>query len=305
MRVILQVTSGPSQGRKIPLQSGERARFGRSDIADVCFPDDLQMSDVHFELECYADQCLVRDITGSGGTLLNAQPISEAVLGHGDLILAGQTQLETTVQGGPTSRGLTDSEPESEPVAPKPSATEICQLTDLEEEALELFRPKYSPEEFVSVLTENNLFADAARVLSLYLTKRQAIFWAYQSANEVFPRDLSQQESAALDAVMTWLKDSSEANRRSTMEIAEALEFGNAAACVAASAFWSEGSLAPADLAEVPPEPQLTGKVVAAALTMTATEGDPKSIPDRYRQILKIGQDVLNGVIQPPEQKSE
>ncbi|MCA9137877.1 MAG: FHA domain-containing protein, partial [Planctomycetales bacterium] len=281
--------------RLIPIQSGERARFGRSDVADVCFPDDPEMSDVHFELECQSDCCLVRDMNGSGGTFLNDEAVAEAAIGDGDQIMAGLTQLKTTVQGEPKKKEANSADTNNDVEEPKRSAIELCRATDLEEESLQLFRPNHSPEDYVRVLTEHGQYADAIRILTLYLAKQQTIFWAYRAVHEVFPRDLVSDERGALDAAMAFLQDPTEQNRRAAMGIAETLEYANAASCVAAAAAWSTGSMAPAEFAEVPPNPDLTGQVAAAALIMTATEGDVKTIDDRYRQILKIGQEILSG----------
>ncbi|QDV42146.1 FHA domain protein [Stieleria neptunia] len=301
MRVILQVTAGPALGRQIPLQSGERARFGSSDSADVCFPEDVQMAEVHFELECQSEQCLVRDLSGTAGTFVNDEPVEEASIEDGDQIVAGQTQLRTVVKGRPGDpKGKPDESQTDQPVEPKLSAVELCQMTDLEEESLQLFRPSHTPEEFFQVLTDNQLFADAIRILSLYLPKRQAIYWAYRAVDDVFPRDLIGDERTALDVTMAWLKDPSEENRRAAMAIAEKLEFANAPSLVAAAACWSEGSMAPAEFDEVPPDPNLTAQMAAAAMTMTATSGEVKSINDRFGKITEIGKQFLAGDVELP-----
>ena len=92
MRVILLVTAGPAQGRQIPLQVGEVARFGRSTTADVSFPDDPHMAPVQFQLECFTDRCCLRDL-GGHGTLVNDEPVTEANLCSGDTIFAGSTRF--------------------------------------------------------------------------------------------------------------------------------------------------------------------------------------------------------------------
>ena len=301
MKVILQVTAGPAQGRQIPLQSGERARFGRSDVADVCFADDSDMSDVHFELECLGDTCLVRNMSSSAGTFLNNQPIEEAAIENGDQIVAGQTQLRTVVQGLTPPADAAPNDQAPKPDDPKYSAIELCQMTSLEEESLQLFRPNHTPEQFISVLVEHELFPDVIRILTLYLPKRQAIIWGYRAVKEFFPRDLGPDEQSALEISVNWLKDSSEENRRAAMAIAEQTEFNHAASCIAAAASWSEGSMAPAEFAEVTPDPSLTGKMVSAALLLTATEGDPATINDRYRNIIQLGKQALTGELPLPE----
>ncbi|WP_182870394.1 FHA domain-containing protein [Rhodopirellula sp. JC639] len=302
MRVILQVTAGPTLGRQIPMQSGERARFGSSDVADVCFPDDAEMADVHFELECQSDQCLVRDMTGASATFVNKTPIEEAAIVDGDEIVAGQTQLRTVIQGRPGQADEKHDPQEAEPPdQPKLSAVELCQLTDLEEESLQLFRPSHSPEEFIRVLTENKLFADAIRIATLYLPKRQTVFWAYRAVEEVFPRDLDREERDALDLVMAWFKEPSEPNRRAAMAVAEKQEYANPASCVAAAASWSEGSMAPAEFDDVPPDPRLTAQMAAGAMMMVATTGDTMSIDQRYQKILEIGNEFLAGKADLPQ----
>ena len=171
MRVILQVTSGPSLGRRIPLQVGEIARFGSRDTADVCFPNDNQMSQVHFELECRADRCVLRDLSGSESTLLNEDPVSEAELQDGDVIRAGQTTLSTSVQGGPrrdadkANEGQAASETEAadEPL----TAAKICQLLDLSEESQTLLLPEHTPDSFIDALIEHNYITRCDRGIEL------------------------------------------------------------------------------------------------------------------------------------------
>ena len=297
MRVILHVTDGPSQGRQIPIQSGERARFGRSDIADVCFPTDSGMADVHFELECRADDCLIRDLGSDQGTRLNDQPVSEAVVSQGDKILAGQTSIRTEIQGqsGASESSSAEDDASNDEADPRLTAVELCALANLDDESLQLFRPDHTPEEFIRVLTEHQQYADAIALLALYLPRRKAIIWGYLAVEQVFPRDLVTEERAAMDAAKLFLEEPSEEHRRAAMAIAEAGEYATPASCVVAAAGWSAGSMAPAEFDDVPPSPQLTGQVIAAALTMTANESDVAKTPERYEQILKLGQEVLAG----------
>lgn len=304
MRVILQVTAGPSQGRQIPLQSGEIARFGRSDFADVCFPGDAEMSEVHFELHCRPDGCSVRDVQGSAGTLLNNQPVSEAAFGDGDMILAGQTTLVASVEGrfyqAADDESVSEQEEDEQPENSKPLAHVFCQSIELEDDSLSLLTPELTTEAFIRRLINEQQYADAIRVLSLYLPKRDAILWAHQSVQFAMAGKLTQEEQVAMDAVIAFLKNPIDDHRRNAMEAAEATEFRSGAAWVALSVFWSEGSIAPVGLPDVPPEDHLCGQGVSGALMMTATSGDPSRIQERFIQILKIGQDALDGLLPLP-----
>jgi hypothetical protein len=299
MRVILQVTSGPSEGRRIPLQNGEIARFGRSDIADVCFPDDASMSGVHFELECQADCCLVRDLQSRGGTLLNAQPISEASLHSGDIIRAGQTSLLTTIQGAPVP---SEADQSAESQSPRPAAPseklrtlpELCVLLELSADALHWLQPEHQPEAFVAALVEHECYRDAIRFLAFYLPKPQAVWWAYRCVQELWGESISEKENAALNAALRWVEEPSEDHRRSAGTAAELAEFQSAASWVALAAFWSEGSLAPADLPIVAPDERLTSQGVFAALMMTATRGDVRKCQQNFQSIARMGQGLLD-----------
>jgi hypothetical protein len=299
MRVILQVTSGPSLGRRIPLQVGEIARFGSHDTADVCFPDDAEMSDVHFELQCHADRCVLRDLSGSGATFLNDEPVSQADLNSGDVIQAGQTSLSTSIQGGPSRTDAeeaseSDASAEDGPAEEPLTAAKICSLLDLSEESEQLLLPEHTPEAFINTLVEQKQFADAISVLAFYLPKHQAVEWAYRCVQELLGDELSSDEQAVMKVSQQWLDEPTEEHRRVAMTTAEKNEFQSIPCWVALAAFWSDGSLAPPDLPEVKPDERLTSQGVSAALLMTATHGDPTKSDERYQQILETGQEILS-----------
>ncbi len=94
MQVTLQVKSGPLAGRIIFLKAGQRAEVGRTEWADFTFPQDSQMAEVHFAVDCRADHCLIRDLNTASGTFVNGQPIVEYQLRHGMEIVAGQTKFQ-------------------------------------------------------------------------------------------------------------------------------------------------------------------------------------------------------------------
>ena len=104
MRVVLQIVSEPWAGRKTWLRSGQLLEVGRSEQADVAVPHDGYMSGFHFAVQCDASACRLRDLGSSGGTFLNDQQVTEALLEHGDRITAGKTVFQVEIEGADATR---------------------------------------------------------------------------------------------------------------------------------------------------------------------------------------------------------
>jgi len=101
MRVILQISSGPQQGRKVLLGPHRELRVGRTELAELACEDDIKMSRVHFKLDTNAYGCSVEDLGSSNGTFVNEVQITEStVLREGDRIRAGSTQFRVSIEGG-------------------------------------------------------------------------------------------------------------------------------------------------------------------------------------------------------------
>jgi Domain of unknown function (DUF4123)/FHA domain len=91
MRIILETRSGSEGGAKLPLGAGHPLRIGRTDKADHSFPDDKQMSSLHFVIEHTEKGCRLLDLHSSNGTFLNGARVKDAILANGDEIRAGNT----------------------------------------------------------------------------------------------------------------------------------------------------------------------------------------------------------------------
>lgn len=116
MRVLLEIGSGSNAGTKLPLAQGKPLRIGRTSKADQAFPDDKQMSSLHFAIECTDKGCRVRDLNSSNGTFLNGKKIKEAILQNGDEILAGRTKFRLRIE----SESVEEPRPASRPASPAP-----------------------------------------------------------------------------------------------------------------------------------------------------------------------------------------
>ena len=91
MIVLLEISSAIQAGTKLRLSSGRALRIGRTANADHSFPDDKQMSGLHFAIESREKGCRLVDLDSSNGTFLNGTRVKEAMLANGDQIRAGTT----------------------------------------------------------------------------------------------------------------------------------------------------------------------------------------------------------------------
>ncbi len=97
MRLILEVISGPFQGKKIEANVGETVSIGRTTKANVAMEDNF-MSGEHFAIECKMRSCRLRDMKSRNGTQLNGQMITDAELTDGDQVHAGRTDFRVRIE---------------------------------------------------------------------------------------------------------------------------------------------------------------------------------------------------------------
>ena len=115
MRMVLKIASGPYEGRTVLLQTGQTVKVGRTEWADFCVPHDDRISGVHFAAECERSRCVIRDLESTNGTTLNGEAVTEAELHDGDVIAAGRTTFDVTVE-------ITESVFDLDPISVRDSA---------------------------------------------------------------------------------------------------------------------------------------------------------------------------------------
>ena len=98
MRVLLEIRPGSSAATKVSLKLGQPLRIGRASKADQAFPDDKQMSSLHFAVLHDEKGCRLRDLNSTNGTFLNGKKIKEAILQNGDEIIAGRTKFKLRIE---------------------------------------------------------------------------------------------------------------------------------------------------------------------------------------------------------------
>lgn len=98
MLVVLTVSDGPEEGRKLTLVEGQSIVVGREAPADVVIADDGYMSGRHFTVEVTGGTVLLRDLESRNKTKVNGQFVREISLTAGDIVLAGHTEFLVDIQ---------------------------------------------------------------------------------------------------------------------------------------------------------------------------------------------------------------
>src|SRR6266436_6656134 len=110
-----------------------------------------------------------------------------------------------------------------------------------------------------------------AQALARWLPKREAVWWGCLCAWDAARPNPPPKEDAALRAVLRWIHEPTEANRRPLQTVSDAAGgTGSPAGCLALAAFFSAGSLTLPGLPVVPPPVEATAAAVAGAIMLTA-----------------------------------
>jgi hypothetical protein len=318
MQLTLQITSGPHAGRKVLLRSGQVARIGRTEWADFSFPRDADLADVHFAVQCQIQGAKLRKLALDRTLSVNGKQLDEAELQAGDTIQAGQSAFVVVFDGqtqAPSSSmatlegaafvAATGAATAASSVAKErePTALEIAEQLQMGDEQIAIAKTVKTGPEFVAALAASGAFAKAVRVQAHLLPKRPAIWWGILCVREACGDDLAPAEAAAQDAAHEWVEEPGESRRRRCESVAGKTKFDGPGSWLAMAAFWSEGSIAPEEFGEVPPDDKLTGQAIASSLMIAAVSGDATKAKDRYRAFLVKAREVASGKIPLPEKK--
>lgn len=178
-----------------------------------------------------------------------------------------------------------------------PVSTEVAAIAPIEDDTRKLASPDRGTPEFASLLANQEKFMDAIRILAFAMGKLTAIEWSLQCVRMAGGDGLSKLDAAALDSVQAWLQEPGEDRRRAAYAASQAAEHSTAASWVAMAVFWSEGSMGPPPPAPVvPPGPTQCAHAAVGAILLAAVARTPEKAPDRYREFIRIGLELVGGV---------
>jgi hypothetical protein len=178
---------------------------------------------------------------------------------------------------------------------------EIAPALNLSRSARALLAVSDSPRAFLDRLRAQELDTDAVLVLPHLLPKRLAVWWGCLCAWSVARAGGDNAPAGgraqlrALRAAVRWVREPSEANRQLAVDRGQKVGMNTPAGCLALAAGWSGGSLSLPHLPVVPPPPELTARLVGAAVLLCAVVREPMQYQGRCRQFLLIGEDVAAG----------
>lgn len=321
MQLVIQRMEGEHVGRRILLRPGQAASVGRTEQADYSFPDDPEMSALHFALRCVDRRWQIEDLHSTGGTWVNGERVSQALLVHGDRVRAGRSVFVAQLGGQPvppevsareTARGTASLQNTGAVAAsdtlPLPtetlaaltlgqgfiplSAAELARRAQVGEQAVALAADGTAPDAVVAALQQHELPLDAIRFLAQALPPRDRVRWAARCVRAVSGEALAPGDAEALRLADAWVDDPTEEVRRAAHAAAEAREFASAASWVAMAVFWSTGSMAPPQAPVVPADPAYAGQAAAGAVMLAAVVDPPEKAAERHQQFIAWGREA-------------
>ena len=171
----------------------------------------------------------------------------------------------------------------------------LCRAAVRKPEARRLVHGDRQPREIVDELASRGLLSDAIRFLAMVLPKRPSIWWGTLCAWDSSQGKPSDDEAAALEATLHWLREPSETHRRAAERLGRLAGRHTPAGALATAAFNSGGNISRPELPAVEPGDSATGRLVAGAILLSAARYEPRRLREHYRQYLAIGLEVADG----------
>jgi hypothetical protein len=165
----------------------------------------------------------------------------------------------------------------------------------INEEAAELLKPEFDPDEYLKLLLDHELYEDSIIFLAHGLPKREAIWWACVCVRSMTGDETKADDLASLQVAEKWVYDPDEKNRRLCGTLAEKGEYKSAHSWTAAAVFWSGGSITAEKDPAVEPAPYLYAHAVSGAILTAVGMGDADNIEDHFKSFIEKGMNIADG----------
>jgi hypothetical protein len=173
---------------------------------------------------------------------------------------------------------------------------ELATLAEVDEETRNGFAPGAPHRAVVQQLVTMGKFAEAVRFVAFAMPRREGVWWAWVTAKRSAGADAPPPIKAALEATERWIAQPTDANRRQAFELAQQADIGTAAGCAGAAAFFAGESIAPANVATVPPGPHDASKMIAGAVLLSVLAKEPEKAPEKFLAAIQQGLDVITKI---------
>lgn len=127
-----------------------------------------------------------------------------------------------------------------------------------------------APKRYFDSLIETGALDRAVAYLGVALPRLEAIQWAWSSLQATRQTQESAWRTRLREGIAHWLRDPSDEMRRSLWTIATEQDRSCPEKLLASAIFFSGGSIAPEDVAPVPPPPSVCGKLASCAILALA-----------------------------------
>ena len=187
------------------------------------------------------------------------------------------------------------------PELPEPStaatARQLCRhgQIKLRPEAEALLEEEMTPQAYFDRLLAQNLLPEARSVLAQAMPWRRALWWACLCALDAYPDRLPEGVARAVEVVVRFVHDPSEANRREAERIGQSLNGARLEGLLTLAAFTSWGSISLPHLPVVPAPPCATGRLVGGCVYLASVIRSPARYKNVMRQYLAIGLEIARG----------
>ncbi len=133
-----------------------------------------------------------------------------------------------------------------------------------------------APADYFQALRQAKQRAEAVHFLGQALPRLESVAWAARAVRDLRGDEPSAPaEARALRATLLWVQNASEPRRRQTFDAAEACDPTSAERLAALAAFFSGGSIAPADSPQPLPAPRDAAGRFASGAVLVAAAGRP------------------------------
>jgi hypothetical protein len=174
-------------------------------------------------------------------------------------------------------------------------ASAAARECDLSPAAEALLRPELKSGAFLARLAHENLWLDALRFAPFGLPRSQALWWGALCLWQCYRPAPAPEVDRCLQAVVAWLREPGEAQRREAYEAGRAARTTTPAGNLALAAFFDCGSLAPVGQPEVSAQPSLMPQTLGAALTLALKLSPRAEQAARQTDFVRLALEVMAG----------
>jgi hypothetical protein len=311
MSVFLKIVADGIARDAAVIAAGRALVIGRSDSADLPFPNDSMMSSRHASIQIRGSQCLLQDLGSTNGTTLNGDPFTSGEIQVGDLFQCGSTcfQIEWSHRAtaflspgalvgsaDPSAAVKQTARKGRESLPPEllqdsgfvaAAADEIVGTYRLRQSVKLTPEANETPPEFLGRLMQLRNLDSALEFLAFALPRRCAVAWLVRSARTM--TELTPEEQTMISIAGEWLKTPVDSLRRKLFAECQTIETARPVHWIGSAAFFSSGSIAPEGSPVVAPGPKVAGQCVFAGITMTVLAAPPTEHSARRKQVLEMG----------------